>query len=68
MSELLNIPKINECGVYEIINVRTKRKYIGSSSQLRTRAITHFSGIKNRNHQNYLINSDAKKMTILNFT
>lgn len=60
MSTLLNIPERNECGVYEIINVRTKRKYIGSSGKLRTRAITHFSGIKNINHQNYLINSDAK--------
>ena len=60
MSTLLNIPERNECGVYEIINVRTRRKYIGSSGKLRTRAITHFSGIKNINHQNYLINSDAK--------
>ena len=60
LSTLLNIPERNECGVYEIINVRTKRKYIGSSGKLRTRAITHFSGIKNINHQNYLINSDAK--------
>ena len=60
LSTLLNIPERNECGVYEIINVRTRRKYIGSSGKLRTRAITHFSGIKNINHQNYLINSDAK--------
>ena len=38
MSKLNNIPNKNQCGVYTIINRRTGKRYIGSSTQLKKRA------------------------------
>ena len=61
MCELFNIPKENLCGVYEIVNMRTNRKYIGSSCELRTRAVTHLREIKRGKHSNKNINSDIEK-------
>ena len=51
MGVLLNIPTSNNLiGVYQIRNISNNKCYIGSSMDLRARAKSHASAIKNNNH------------------
>lgn len=61
MAILLNIPKQNKCGIYCIKNIKTKCLYIGSSSQLQTRAVTHERLLKNNTHSNKNLKEDLKQ-------
>lgn len=67
MSTLLNIPTNDPCGVYTITNQRTGRKYIGSSFELKTRAIVHKREIEREKHHNRLIQEDIEKDDIFIF-
>lgn len=61
LSKLNNIPNKNQCGVYTIINRRTGRKYIGSSTQLKKRAEVHKREIARGKRNNKLIQQDILK-------
>lgn len=61
MSKLNNIPNKNQCGVYTIINRRTGKRYIGSSTQLKKRAESHSCEIRRGKHNNKLIQQDILK-------
>lgn len=59
MRELFNIPDCEYSGVYQIRNLRTSKIYIGSSSELKTRATVHKREIQKMRHSNKNINADA---------
>lgn len=61
LSKLNNIPDKDQCGVYTIINRRTGKKYIGSSTQLKKRAEVHKREIARGKHNNKLIQQDILK-------
>ncbi|MDB2129520.1 GIY-YIG nuclease family protein [Enterocloster clostridioformis] len=61
MRELFNIPDCEYSGVYQIRNLRTSKIYIGSSSELKTRATVHKREIQKMRHSNKNINADARE-------
>ena len=68
MGVLLNIPTSNNLiGVYQIRNISNNKCYIGSSMDLRARAKSHASAIKNNNHNIKDIAKDSANNNIFNF-
>lgn len=49
-----------DIGIYKIRNLKTNRFYIGASRNIAKRIENHLSKIKNLNHPNYLIQTDAE--------
>ena len=58
MSKLFNLPLNEDGGVYMIVNKNNKRKYIGSTLNLKKRAMNHKRHIENGNHSNPEIQMD----------
>ena len=48
--------------VYAIVNKKNNKKYIGSTDNLRKRAWTHKSALKNGYHRNQKLQSDYNKL------
>lgn len=63
----LILPKEAEqysCGVYCITNITKNKCYIGQSTQLKTRILTHFTGMKNGTHPIKELSEDYKQGNI----
>ncbi len=56
-SSLRSVP-----GVYVIKNIETGRMYIGSSNNVKERAITHFRDLLHGCHPNYLLQTDFTRL------
>lgn len=54
-------------GIYKILNLKTKKYYIGSSKNISKREKCHFSRLKNNNHVNKHLQSSFNKYGIDNF-
>ncbi len=61
MNELFYIPESTDCGVYEIINLRTRQKYVGSTMNIKERATVHAREIRAQKHMNVGLTEDAKR-------
>ena len=54
--------------IYKIINLKTKRVYIGSTTQPERRKSQHFVTLRGDSHHNYKLQSDFKKYGEENFS
>ena len=45
-------------GIYEIYNIKTGKRYIGSSKNIESRWQSHISGLKRGDHHNYYLQKD----------
>lgn len=52
---------VKQSGIYWIKNIKTNLIYIGSSRDIGSRLIKHFSQLRNNNHPNHLMLADYKK-------
>lgn len=67
MARLINLPKEEVSGVYTIVNTRNGKFYIGSSLNLKERAIVHEREIRRGKHSNKSIQNDLKNDDLLEF-
>lgn len=58
-SQIFNFPK--KSGVYQLINKRNNRIYIGSAVDMYTRAHKHIHDLKNNKHKNQYLQNDWNK-------
>jgi group I intron endonuclease len=54
--------------IYKIINLKTKRVYIGSTTQPERRKSQHFVTLRSDSHHNYKLQADFKKYGEENFS
>lgn len=54
-------------GIYEIVNLKTNKKYIGSSATLRKREYEHFYALRNNKHPNKYLQHSYNKHGEENF-
>lgn len=61
MLENFKIPDYKGMGVYAIVNITDFKAYVGSSKNLKRRAASHFSALKNGNHNVHELQKDVEK-------
>lgn len=58
MGKLYGKPKESESGVYMILNINSRKIYIGQTQNFRSRFNQHFNSLKNGTHQNEELQQD----------
>ncbi len=48
-------------GIYEIYNIKTGKRYIGSSKNIEQRWSSHMSGLRRGDHHNYYLQQDYRR-------
>lgn len=54
-------------GIYSIHNIKTNKRYIGSTKDLRTRFLTHYNCLIKNKHSSYKLQEDFNKYNINDF-
>lgn len=66
-NNIFEIPEYKNCGIYAIINVKKMMCYIGSTGNIRKRAIEHNNSLIKNHHSNKPLQDDYKKGEKLDF-
>lgn len=61
ITDSFKVPDYAGCGIYAIINMKDRRAYVGMTRNIKRRASSHLSQLKNNNHPNIKLQNDSQK-------
>lgn len=65
--EIFNTPDYGGCGIYAIVNSQKMICYIGSSRNIKRRAINHKTHLRQGKHSNKLLQKDYENKSVFRF-
>lgn len=61
ITDSFKVPDYDGCGIYAIVNIKDRRAYVGMTRNIKRRASSHLSQLKNNSHPNIKLQNDSQK-------
>lgn len=64
---IFKVPNYDGCGIYAIVNVQKMMCYIGSTGNIKKRALEHINSLKRNKHSNKILQEDYNNGANIDF-